>query len=364
MSRATFETATLADAIRKAARFAPSKGAELDRAGGIVIDLELPLDTPVATVRATNLNVFYRQTIFPLRLTVDRPHWRVSSVLLENVVSRLPMQLGSTVELWDVDGCLHLMAGKVQAKLNLFDIDASYPAWSAFDPYGMELVEGFSRRVAQARWATEAKAGNILSGVHIDGDALWATERTCAVKVALECPVDRPVTAPLGEVTELVRDHPEVYLRATTDALEILVDEDTQVRVILLAGEYPVLSGFLESPMTEVMTLDKTALLAAVDRLMVLDSGDRYPVMKMEFGESGLRLRREVPDIGWIDEQIELAEVPAPYEFWVNPLVLRNILGGTNKNEIEFAHGAEPLAPFRVADGDGYTATALPRRRT
>lgn len=364
MSRATFETASLADAIRKATRFAPIKGAELDRAGGIVLDLEMPMETPVVTVRSTNLSVFYRQTIRPLRMEMDTTRWRASSVLLEAVLSKLPMQLGSTVDLEDRGESLHITAGKVRAKLNLYDVDAAYPEWPVFDPSGLELVEGFAQRVSQVRWACDSKAGNLLAGVHIDGSHLWATDRTCAVIVPLACPVDRPVTAPLADLVDLVKDHPEVSLRATEDALEVLVDEDTQVRVLLYAGAYPALGPFLNSPMESVAVLDKQALLAAIERLMVLDHTDRFPIMNMQIAENLITLRREVPDVGWIDEAIELREMLPPFDFWVNPITLRNMLQASAKSEIELAHGRGPLDPYSIRDGDGFVTVGLPRRVT
>lgn len=364
MSRAVFETATLADAIRKAARFAPTKGAELDKAGGIVIDLSDPVDTPLADIRSTDLRVFYRQTIRPIELTITRTSWRVSSVLLEAVTSRLPMGLGSTVTLYDEQNSLHIQAGKVKAKLNLINDEVPFPEWEPFDPFGLSVVENFAQRVSQVRWATDTKANNVLSGVHIDGQQLIATDGKCAVRVPLECPLAAPVTAPLSELIELIKDHPEVALRATSESLEVMPDQDTQVRVVLLKGEYPNVAIVIDNPMVEHLTTEKGPLLAAIDRLLALDSSDRFPVMRMLFDGSSLEMKREVPDIGWINEELELETLVPFYEMWVNPILLRNMLQNTSHNEVELAWGADSLSPFKVSDGTGYEVVGLPRRKT
>lgn len=365
MTTATFETATLADAVRKAARFAPTKGAELDKAGGIMIELEEPMETSVATIRSTNLSVFYRQTIRPVRMTLDgTARWRVSSVLLENIVSKLPMTLGATVTIADDGDSLKIKAGKIRSQIRLYDPDAHFPDWSPFDPYGMETVEGFAQRVAQVRWACEQKAGTVLAGVHIDGEHLWATDRTTAVRVPLLCPLDRPVTVPLSDLLDLVRDHPEVALRASEDALELMPDQDTQVRVMLLAGEFPRggLRDFLNFPVGEPVMLDKQMVLPAIDRLMVLDAGDRYPVVKVELCDAQMRFRREVPDVGWIDETIELPQEVQPYSMWINPTALREALQAIAGADVEFAHGDGPLDAYSIKDGRGFTAMTMPRK--
>lgn len=364
MSTALFETASLIDAVRKAARFAPTKGAELDKAGGILIELSMPVDTPVATIRSTDLSVFFRQTLRPLEMTLDRETWRVSSELFEAIISRLPMGMGSTVGLWDDDqGALHIECGTVKAKLHLYDEAVDFPQWAAFDPSGMEVSTGFAQRVSQVKWATDKKADNVLSGVHIDGEYLWATDRHCAVRVPLACPVGRPVTVPLAELTELVRDHPEVALRAAEDALEVAPDADTQVRVVLLTGQYPSLAAFMGSAMANTVPVEKGVLVGAIERLVVLDPSDRFPLMRMFFEGDQLQLKREVQGIGWINEDITLsAPVEEPFELWVTPTMLRNILMHCAGTVIEFSYGEIATAPFSVRDDAGFLAVGLPRR--
>ncbi len=367
MSSATFETATLADAVRKAARFAPGKGAELDKAGGIVIDLEEAVDTPYCTVRSTNLSVFYRQTIRPIRASWDgTTRWRVSSKLLEAVVSKLPMALGATVTMVDDEGSLKIKAGAVRAKINLYDPDSYFPDWPIFDPSGMESVENFAQRVAQVKWACEQKAGNVLAGVHIDGEHLWATDRTTAVRVPLTCPVDRPVTVPLGDLLDLVRDHPEVALRAAEDALEVHPDPDTQVRVLLLTGDYPLagMKAFMAFEVGEPIMLDKQQIAPAIARLMGLDEADRSPVIHFALDGTQLRMKREVTDVGWIDETIELGVDAKPYGMWINPDALTAAIGAIKTADVILSHGAGPLDAYRVEDGHGFVAMTMPRKVT
>ena len=56
-----FENAILADAVNKAARVSPTKGAAFDKAAGIVFDVEPQKRT--AFVRSTDLEVSFEQEI-------------------------------------------------------------------------------------------------------------------------------------------------------------------------------------------------------------------------------------------------------------------------------------------------------------
>lgn len=360
MTTATFETATLADAVGKASRFAPNKGSALDKSAGVV--MHISPDGP-ALIRSTDLAVFFRQHLIPSSVRGLGATWRVPSRLFNSVLAGLPMHLGSTVVLADKDndGSLYLKCGGVKAKLTLISPDMPFPRWEPFDPEDMGIVEQLADRLGQVGWCTEEKGDTILSGIHMDGQYLYATNRDEAVRVPLACPVEHPVTAPLQLIHSLVKDHPEVHIRIGT-RLELSTDPDTQLEVLLLEGQYPKLAPFLETAMEHELVIRRDPILAAIERLLIIVQGERYPTLQIEFEGGLLRLTMDQPEVGRLIEELEVPEC-APFKFFANPLSLKHLLSNARQGEVRFHHTGDPHKPIRVMDDQGYVAVAMPRRK-
>src|SRR6478735_9046351 len=107
MTKVVFETATIADAIRKADRVAPGKDKAFDKAAGIVIEVDPQAEPPVI-IRATNLDVYSMEWMDVLSVEGDVARWRLPSSLLAQVMSKLPIGSGTTVTLEEItDGRGH-----------------------------------------------------------------------------------------------------------------------------------------------------------------------------------------------------------------------------------------------------------------
>lgn len=368
MIQVTFETATLADAITKAARHAPKKGSAVDRSAGIVLEVDVAARKCV--VRSTDLAIFYRQELGIVNLKGDADisevSWRVSSVFFEALVTRLPMHMGATVTLAEKgdDGMLWLQAGGVKARLNIIDRGINFPLWDAFDPEGMTVVENLAERLGQVGWAVDTKSSGVLGGVYLDGHHIFATDRNVAARVPLECELDRPVCAPLQEIEQLVKNHPELHVRIAGNFLEVMPDPDTQLRVGLLEGDYPAIGPFLEQEMPIQVELDREPLLAAIDRLLVITQGERYPLLKVEFRGSTLRLTIEAEEVGRISEDIDLGHEAEPFTFFCTPGYLRPMLKASKNARVSYERYDDPLKNFRLSDGHGFLSVTAPRRVT
>lgn len=364
MITAIFEVATLADAISKAARYAPTKGSALDRSAGVVIELDP--ETGSAEVRATDLAVFYRQRI-PMTTCkgTDRPlTWRVSSVLAQAVIGRLAMTLGANVVLAvkDEDPFLYIRSGTTRARLRLFASAHDFPRWDPFETYDMATVNGFADRLAQVQWATNSKSNSADGGVLVSGEHLYASDGYVIARVACPCPVSRPVVAPVQLALSLVRNYPEIALRATEDRLELAIDADTQMSMLLLTGSNPpsAFDRLLNLELPHRFELEREHALAAIERLLTIAEGDRYPVVEMEAQGSAIRLTLDVDEVGTIIE--ELVTDAEPFKLRLTPNNLRSMLEGARRSTVTISHSADPMKPIRLDDGLGYTALCLPRR--
>lgn len=364
MTVATFETATLADAVLKASRFAPTKGSALDRSAGIIISIE-PGDHPTALVRSTDLLAFFRQTLAPMSARGTAATWRAPSRLLASFLAQLPMHMGSTTTLGDRDndGCLYIKCGGIKGQIRLINASLPYPEWEPFEIEGMGVIEHLSDRLMQVGWCTEQKGSDVLTGIHIDGEYLSATNRNEAVRVPLVCPVTQPITAPLQSIQALVKDHPEVRVRVGT-RLELATDDDTQVELLLFEGNYPAIAPLLGRDLPEQIILRRQPVMDAIDRLLVIVQGERYPQMQVEFEPEGLlRLTIDEPDVGRLIEEIEIPPTK-PFNFVCTPGVLRHLLGSARSPEVRFDHSGDPFGQLKISDENGYIASAMARRPT
>lgn len=356
MPNATVEVATLRDAVTKAAKVAPSKGTALDRAGGVVLELV----GPRLTIRATDLEATFLQTM-PVVGSEGEAVWRVSSGLLDSIVGKLPMELGAQVALTQAPGDIWLFADTpdVQAKMRLFDNDMPFPAWPAFDVHQLKPVEDFAARVNQVAWACDDR-GQVLKGVHIDGERLWACDQTSVATVPLACPVEVPVTAPVQDIAWLLRDHPEVMLRAEADHLQLALDDDTQVTLRLYLGGYPDFRAFVDrATFPHCVMLERDRFMDAIDRVTAPFT-DKYPVLVVDLTATKLSLTMEDAEFGRVEQWMDV-EAEKPITFKLSPKDVREMISHCRSQAVELRYFEDPLKPIMVLDGIDYTATTMPR---
>lgn len=366
MHKAVLETATFADAIAKAAWVAPTKGEALDRAGGIVLELNVSSNPTPFVVKATDLEVTYRQEVSFLSVTPDPIVWRLPN-LLAGVMKTMPMGAGSTTTIIDKgDGWVYFKVGaKDAAKLR--PIQGGYPEIPRFDPAECKAVTGFAQRLAQVSWATVARFGGVLSGVHMDGERLLATDKAKLAIVDCVVPVDRPVTAPLAEVSGLLKNTGEVRLFASVDRLHIMTDTDTQATCLLFGEKYPDVLGLTKrAPQPAYrIKVSKQEVEEALTRMLALIEGDRYPVTTLEISTSALKLRMQAPEVGEVYSEVPISGGPTdPLTVRFTPGELVNAFQATKQSMVEFGLGPTPLSALWVSDDQGYLSVLMPRKPT
>lgn len=356
MTYATVEVATLADAVLKASRFAPTKGTALDRAAGIVLELA----SGSLTVRATNLESTFLQRM-PTADHEGITTWRVNSNLLSSIVGKLPMNLGGlvTLEAKPGDIWLHAETEGVSAKMRLFDDELAYPMWDAFDPTLLKPVEEFAARVNQIAWAAQDK-GDLLTGVHIDGGHLTATDATSVARVPLVVPVEAPITCQVQGLAWLLKTHPEVHLKAETDHLQIALDQDTQVTLRLFLGAYPDFGPFMnKESFPHAVHLERDKTIDAINRCWA-PFEDKFPILHFHLTGTELSLSMEDQEVGQVEQHLPV-ETDAPIMLKLTPGPLREMLTGARQQDIVFRHIGDSLKAIMVDDQLDYTAVTMPR---
>lgn len=360
MASATFEVATLSDAVTKASAFTPTKGSLLDRCGGVVISVDPIINH--ACLRATDLESTYRQSIRLVDVEGATPFaWRISDKILEPVLRSIPASAGATVTIADGSaGRIALDApGFTDTTLLLFRDPDAFPAVDAFDAGVLTDVDGFGPLVDRVAWAASKKS-DVLSGVHLDGVHIYATNGTTAARVPLPMTLEAPITVPFSNAVGLLKAYPTLRLGATDSALRVQVDSDIQVTMTLLADKYPALQKFIDSDFAHSTEVPRLPLLELLNRLAAPFS-DRLLRAELRLDADELSLTVEEPEVGRLGGCVELPGPAEAITMQVTIQDLRLILQHASSGEVEFSY-TTPLKPIRFKDNTEFTAVTMPRR--
>lgn len=362
MSSATFEVATLSDAITRASAFTPTKGSLLDRCGGIVLSIDPGAST--ANIRSTDLESSYRQSIRLNDYEGDEPFaWRLSDKIFEPVLRSIPASPGATVAIADsAPGRVSLDApGFRDTTLLLYRDPDSFPEVAAFDYSDLSEVDGFGPLIDRVAWAA-SKKNDVMSGVHLTGKHVYATNGTAAARVPLSMKLEEPVTIPFTNALGLLKAYPTLLLGATGIALQVQVDSDTQISLNLLADKYPDVGQFLDSPkFIHHLRIPRLPMLELLNRLSAPFS-DRLLRSRLELEGDQMALAVEESEVGRLGGAIELStQVDEPISMHVTIQDLRLILQHASGSEITFSY-VTPLAPIRFTDETDFVAVTMPRK--
>lgn len=364
---AVFETGTLADAVARAARVAPRKGAAYDKSAGIVLEADpQPGEAPIVTIKATDLQVFYLEYVNALEVGEEPISWRLPSGLFSDIASGLPLGEGHKVRISKSasDGRVNITSGRMKAKISSTDVH-SYPRWEQFDPEGLSVVPDLSFRLKQVAWACD-KANPPFSGVHLDGDYLTATDRYRFARVPCEVPVEKPITAPLDIVSSILNPGAEIRMGSEGNFLLLMPDDYTYIKSIIFQAPYPSrekVDSMLPSTYKFTVEAPKDQFIEKLQRMMVLVKTERYPTASITFTNDSIELFMKVEERGEIEEVIESIEFDDHFIFDITPTNLVEGLAAANAEYVSIGLGPDPNLPVYVQDGKGYQAWIMPRKR-
>lgn len=365
MKKATFEVATLADAVSKANRIAPYKGIPFDRAAGIVLEVD-PHSPESVLITSTDLQLTFRQEVNVLEVGDEPAKWRLPAKLLNSIMATLPVTSGSIIVIAEKepsDGYVYFKSGSTKAKLRY--ITGEFPTIEFADPETLQPVGNFARRMAQVAWAADRNTSSVLGGIHISGTHLFACDKAVMAMVPCVVPLPSPVTAPLSELSALIKNTSEVALAATDTHLVLMPDAFTQMSSVLYAAEYPKVAAVIaRNDYTHSLTVSVESIIAALDRMMILVKVERYPVTTIEIGDGVMRLEMEVPEVGKIDDEIEIVggSPGEPFRVSFTPHNLIDAMKASGRPAVSFDYGPTPLSQMRVRDDNEFVAVIMPRK--
>lgn len=371
MTKVTFETATLADSLKKAERVAPNKGAAFDKAAGIVLEISPGQDFPII-VRSTNLEIFYMEWVDVLSAEGPATVWRIPSRLIAGTVAGLPIGSGKTVTLEDelaangVARVLRLSSGRMRAKFPLAD-ESYYPMWSAFDPETLTVCNDLGGKIALVDWAAAKDNPEtfILGGIHLDGRKVVATDKYKLATVPLDVPhLEQPVTIPSKVLSQVLKQTGEVRIAATEHEFLIMPDEHTQVRTVIYAHKYPPVDRVMRTDWPCSVKVSKTALLEKLALANNFTGSDRIPTLRLWFGNEEIALMIQNVDVGLLGDVVEIPGQAQHErcEFKFTPKNLQDALDkAPNETVTIFYDSADTTSPILIDGGSGFQVWVVAR---
>lgn len=363
MTKVVFETATLADAVRKASRVAPSKsGHAFDKAAGIVLDL-FPGEEVQAVIRATNVDVFSTEVVNVLDCLGDMVRWRLPSEVFASVIASLPITNGKTVTLEQEGSKLKITSGKTKATLILMD-PTYYPGWEGFDPDGLTTVNGLGGRIEQVEWAASTAPQPPLCGVYLDGEYAVATDRYRIARTPCKIDLGRPVIIPARILGNVLRPMGEVGVAVRGSTLQIQVDDYHQIQTITYDMAYPKINQVMRTDHPERVEISKAPFLEMLSRANNFAGADRTPLLRMYLGREELAVMMTNDEIGLIGDVLEVpGQIPHPrIETKFTPKNLVDAVTKAPGSKVILAYDPSvPNRPFYVSDGSGYESWIVQR---
>lgn len=362
MTKVTFETAALADALKEANLVAPTKGEAFDKAAGIVLDIS---NDGQVIVKATDLRLWYMQWITALKVEGEPVRWRLPSKIFSQVITRLPLTSSTRVILKQEGNVVKFQHGKKRGQFNLMNMEG-YQQWMPFDPDDLTEVPEMATHIGQVEWAADSGTTVPFIGVHFTGEQVIATDRSKVACAPLKLDLDEPITVPAGLLGRIVKSTDIVRARADDRHLLLMPDEHTQVRCGIYGVEYPSAIYKVLNPERPVyVKIQKSVLLDAMTVAASFIVGDRLPVMRTFWGEEEVAVMLENEEAGHLGDVIEVPgqAIHPRVEIKFDPAHIMGALEHCPSQEVTIGYDPENIKrPMYFGAGDGIGFWVAPTR--
>lgn len=371
--KVVFETAALADVLKKAAGIAPTRGMAFDKAAGLLFTLYPEHEAQYAIVSATNLDLWYKEWVPIISCdAAEETHWRVTSKIAA-VIATLPIGSGKTVTLHDETRptTVTVQSGRMKNNWQKLPVEY-YPEWDTFDPDDLTVVENFGSRISMVEWAASKNDAEVpMNGVYMDGEYCVATDGYKMARVPLQIDAgwmtDRGgITIPARGVSTLLKQSGPVSIGTTDTQLLVMPDPSVQIRTSLYGEPYKVAGVNRIAGLEHEGKLDvsKTALLDLLNRAMVLIDRERFPLIDLFIGKGEVAVHVIDQESGDLGERMEVAGAPhARINYIFTPQLLIDAIDKSPGERVYLHYSLDdPKMIVRVSNGGDYNAWVIPRR--
>lgn len=367
----TFENPTLADAVNKANKVAPRKGAAYDKAAGILIEVD-PAQG-FAVIKATDTEITYEQRIPLLEGHGEFAAWRIPSSILQGVITNLPLAQGASVDFIDRNdpAVIRFKSDRMVAKLNCLKAE-EFPKLPEFTTDGMTPASELASKVDQVSFAVDTKSP-VLSGIHVDGARIIACNQYFLALVPCPVAITDAVTVPLAAISQMLKAATDVRVRANGKRFEMMLDAETKASTTILEGNYPKIDPLLRTDWYGHIKVHKQQFVETLNRMMVMVQNEKSPTLVVEINGGGLvkmlTFDMEIKGTGRMQDSIDVSSEDFDGVYNIN-FIPRMLQAGAEHVkgdyfDLSFGVISDPskYASVRIMDDTGYTCIIMPKKR-
>ncbi|ADD80830.1 DnaN [Rhodococcus phage ReqiDocB7] len=366
MTEVVFETAALADTLKKAARIAPMKGTEIEKYAGILLEI-LPdgMGGGQVVAHATNGGVFYKEWMNPLSIQGEATTWRVPSAVTSGIINALPIGSGKKCTFKLEGNKIRITSGRTRASVGL--IDREYPEWEDFDYEETSPLNGFGARLDQVAWAVSRKESQATSSVYLDGESIVATDgyKLVTAPLALNMEEDS-VLVPMAVLAPLLSQMDETRGRVDGNFLCLAPNDYTQIKCVLLGENYPPVSKVTSQETENTILANREQMVEIVQRIMTVIAKDRQTDLWVTIGNEEISFyTQDEAGVNSIDDALELPGqcIHEPIKFKFTPEYFVNAVGKAPGILVTINYSIDrPLSAVRFEGEDEYKCWVVPRR--
>lgn len=363
----TFEAGTIADAMKKAGNIAPSKaGSAFDAAAGIIMDIQPGTDSP-CVIRATDTEVFFIESLDVLKAEGDAIRWRLPSALLANVIGTQASGSGKTITFKQISPSqIQVSSASMRSKINL-NGNTNYPDWQPSPSVNFTMAPNFGAAVSRVLWAADRGGVPMLSGFHLDGEHVIATDRYRIARFPLKIDLDEPITIPAGRLGSVLKQSGDILVGRDGELFVMMPDDYTEIKTTIYGGQYPPISNIFKTQYPNQITFSKNAMVERVQRATHFAGSDRAPVIFLYLGRNQLALMMQNHEVGQYGDVIDVPGQANHDRVTVRftPSMLLDACNNSPGDNVTLHYNVDATnRPVKLDGGSGYECWLAPRMET
>ena len=361
----TFENAALSEAVKRAARIAPTRGEAFDKAAGIVIEVTPGAEWPVI-IKSTNLSLYYLEFVAVAMSAGDPVVWRVSSELFSQIITKLPIGTGKNVTIEQKENKLEIKSGRFKASIGLMR-GQFYPEWGLFDVESTAPVSSLGPRLNQVSWAATKGIGiESTDGVRFNGQNIFATDRYRLAVASMGAPhLSSGVTISASLLSGILPEGGQTRVGLVEDQMLILPTNYIQIRATAFASDFPPVEKIMRRDYPNKITFSKQEAIDAISRVSAADAKNRMPEITMFIGKGELVFFMQ--DSAGIDKIMDHVDIGGQAEherhkIYVTPNALIDSMNASQGGMVTLHYDVSNHTRLLYLDcGNGYECWIVPR---
>lgn len=280
-----FETAGLADALKRASRVAPARGNALTQFGGIMLEV----GSSRVLVRATDGDVFLSQFLDPHSIAGPQTMWRIPSQIVTRIIGSLPSGRQQEVTVTGDGSQVILEQGSMKATIGLMD-PTLYPAFRPDPiPEAASRIDGFGTLLDRVSWAAARGESMATSSILVTATELIAATGNGVAMMphpGLDLPNGQALVS-LATISSVLSHMPDVALWLDENAMYLAPSPDVQARCRLWGEQFPAYRNAVGAEFTDTVLIpaeDVSSILMRLRAVVERESERTHVWLTVEHG--------------------------------------------------------------------------------